>query len=91
MIEVFRPHHHGSVPGLMAVPYASTTGTAHLFSLPPVVAALTLLTALAGCVEEPQSRATVLRELDTGYTSSNGGGERYLGNQVNVGITTRVP
>ena len=64
--------------------------TARLLSVPLVAAALACLVALAGCVQEPQPRATVLRELDSGYTSSNGGGQAYLRNQVNVGLTTRV-
>ncbi len=51
---------------------------------------LAALACLTGCVKEPQPRTTVLRELDSGYTSSNGGGQGYLGNQVNVGVTTRV-
>ncbi len=51
---------------------------------------LAAIACLAGCVKEPQPRATVLRELDSGYSSSNGGGQRYLGNQVGVGVTTRV-
>ena len=64
--------------------------TVRLLSVPLVIAALACLIALAGCVAEPQPRATVLRELDSGYTSSNGGGQAYLRNQVNVGLTTRV-
>ena len=64
--------------------------TVRLLGLPLVIAALACLAALAGCVKEPQPRATVLRELDSGYTSSNGGGQAYLRNQVNVGVATRV-
>lgn len=44
------------------------------------------LGACAG--ERPQS--TVSPGLDSGVTSSNGGGTRALGNQPNVGVTTRV-
>jgi hypothetical protein len=46
-------------------------------------------TVLAGCAgERPQSVTTP--GLETGITSSNGGGTRALGNQPDVGITTRV-
>jgi hypothetical protein len=44
-------------------------------------------TCLAACAyERPQSRVTP--GLDSGITSSNGGGTRALGNQPNVGIRT---
>ena len=42
------------------------------------------------CVKEPQLRATVLSELDSGYTSSNGGGQAYPHKQTNAGLATRV-
>ncbi len=88
MRRAFGPNHRGAAP----VPafHEAETRTVRLFGLPFAIAALALLTALAGCVKEPQSRATVLRELDSGYTSSSGGGQGYLGNQVNEAITTRV-
>lgn len=44
------------------------------------------LVACAG--ERPQS--TVSPRLDSGVTSSNGGGTRALSNQPNVGVNTRV-
>ena len=46
----------------------------------------TLLAACAGARPDP----TVPPRLETGITSSNGGGTRTLGNQPDVGITTRV-
>ncbi len=48
--------------------------------------------ALAACTpaeraaERPQSVTTP--GLDTGITSNNGGGQRALGNNVGVGVTT---
>lgn len=51
-----------------------------------VMAAACCLAACAG--ERPQS--TVSPGLESGITSSNGGGARALGNQPNVGVTTRV-
>lgn len=56
---------------------------------PPVIAVAFACTALLGCAgERPQSTTTP--GLETGITSNNGGGTRALGNQPNVGITTRV-
>ena len=58
------------------------------FGLPTIAMALACA-ALLGCAgERPQSTTT--SGLETGITSSNGGGTRTLGNQPNVGITTRV-
>ena len=45
---------------------------------------------MLSCVKEPQLRATVLSELDSGYTSSNGGGQAYPYKQTNAGLATRV-
>lgn len=48
-----------------------------------------LLTAciLAACsADRPDT--TVSPKLDSGITSSNGGGQRMLGNQPDVGVTT---
>ena len=80
--------HPGAVPA--AASHDAAPRVVRLPGVPLAVAALACLAALAGCVKEPQPRATVLRELDSGYTSSNGGGQAYLRNQVNVGLTTRV-
>ncbi len=50
--------------------------------------------ALAACTpaerraERPQS--TVSPSLDSGVTSNNGGGQRALGNNSNVGVSTPV-
>jgi len=87
MRRAFNPNHRGTAPGASL---DAETRTVRLFGPPFAIVALALLLALAGCVKEPQPRATVLRELDSGYTSNNGGGQGYLGNQVNEGITTRV-
>lgn len=58
------------------------------FRLPTIAVALACA-ALLGCAgERPQSARTP--GLETGITSNNGGGERALGNQPNVGVTTRV-
>ena len=55
----------------------------------PLAAFVAACTALVGCAgERPQSATTP--GLDTGITSSNGGGTRALANQPNVGVTTRV-
>ncbi len=55
----------------------------------PLAVFLTACTVLAGCAyERPQSTTTP--GLETGITSNNGGGARSLGNQPNVGVTTRV-
>ena len=49
--------------------------------------AVAMLVMLAGCgATGPQS--TVTPGLDSGITSSSGGGQRALGNQPNIGITT---
>ena len=41
------------------------------------------------CVKEAQLRATVLSELDSGYTSSNGG-QAYPHKQTNAGPATHL-
>ena len=53
------------------------------------VAAILLATLLAACGETTPN-TIVSPALDSGIRSSNGGGERALGNQPNVGLTTRV-
>lgn len=54
-----------------------------------VATVLVSCTVLVGCAgERPQSTTTP--GIETGITSNNGGGARTLGNQPNVGITTRV-
>ncbi len=52
-------------------------------------AALLLATFLAACAYD-RPDTVVSPQLDSGITSSNGGGARALGNQPNVGISTRV-
>lgn len=49
----------------------------------------TLLLGLGACAyERPQS--TFTRGLDTGITSSDGGGTRALGDQPRIGVSTPV-
>jgi len=48
-----------------------------------------LVSLLAACADA-RPDTTVSPQLDSGITSSNGGGARALGNQPNVGITTRT-
>ena len=50
---------------------------------------LLLLSLLAACADE-RPNTIVSPRLDSGITSSNGGGTRALGDQPNVGVTTRV-
>ena len=60
--------------------------TMHLIA---AAAAIACLAALAGCAgEKPQS--TFTHGLDTGITSSDGGGQRALGNTVDLDVTTRT-
>ena len=80
----------GLSPTAMAVSSHTAIAGARRTGFPILVAALGATVAIIGCVAEPQPRATVLRELDSGYTSNNGGGQGYLGNQLNETITTRV-
>jgi len=86
----FPPRHTGTVPAAAAASIGARAAPIRRFEGLLVIAAAMATLALGGCVQEPQPRATVLRELDSGYTSSNGGGQRYLGNQLNETITTRV-
>jgi hypothetical protein len=86
----FPPRHTGIVPAAAAASSGAAAGPIRLFEGLLVIAAAIVTLALGGCVQEPQARATVLRELDTGNTSSNGGGQRYLSNQLNETLTTRV-
>lgn len=51
----------------------------------PVLLAL----GLAACADAKPDKVVSPR-LDSGITSSNGGGTRALGNQPNVGVTTGV-
>lgn len=56
---------------------------------PPAIAIALACAALLGCAgERPQSATTP--GLETGITSSNGGGTRALANQPDVGVTTRI-
>ena len=50
---------------------------------------LSLLSLLAACADE-RPNTIVSPRLDSGITSSNGGGTRALGDQPNMGVTTRV-
>lgn len=50
---------------------------------------LLLATFVAGCAGA-RPDPVVSPKLDSGITSSNGGGARALGNQPNVGVTTRT-
>jgi len=79
-----------------ATPASSTAAVAHpaqadmlrTFGLPVLAVALACA-ALMGCAGElPQSTTTPV--LETGIASSNGGGQRVLGNQVNESITFRT-
>lgn len=90
MHEPFPSRHTGIVPAAVAASGGARAGPIRLFEVLLVIAAVIATLALGGCVKEPQPRATVLRGLDTGNTASNGGGQRYLGNQLNETITTRV-
>ena len=51
-----------------------------------VVLPATVLAACANSRPDP----IVSSQLDSGITSSNGGGKRALGSQPNVGVTTRT-
>ena len=51
--------------------------------------AILLASLLAACADT-RPDPVVSPGLDSGITSSNGGGTRTLGNQPNVGVTTRV-
>lgn len=52
-------------------------------------AAFLLAILLAACADA-RPDPVVSSNLDSGITSSNGGGARALGNQPGVGMTTRV-
>ncbi len=49
-----------------------------------------LLASLLAACADTRPDTLVSPSLDSGVTSSNGGGTRTLGNQPNVGVTTRV-
>ncbi|HEY0203277.1 MAG TPA: hypothetical protein VGC15_03895 [Acetobacteraceae bacterium] len=51
--------------------------------------ALLLLSSMVACADV-RPDPVVSPQLDSGVTSSNGGGTRALGNQPGVGVTTRV-
>ena len=53
------------------------------------IAVLILSGLLAACSDVRPS-PLVSPQLDSGVTSSNGGGTRTLGNNPNVGVTTRI-
>lgn len=56
-----------------------------MYRILPVLLAL----GLAACADAKHDSVASPR-LDSGITSSNGGGMRALGNDPNVGVTTRV-
>lgn len=74
--------------GKAAVLRKVRAGRSRIAWLPVTVAALACAPLLGCAYERPQSTTTP--GLETGITSSNGGGTRTLGNQPNIGITTRV-
>lgn len=53
------------------------------------LAALLTISLLAACADA-RPDTIVSPQLESGITSSNGGGTRALGNQPSVGITTRT-
>ncbi len=53
------------------------------------IATLLIISLLAACADA-RPDATVSPQLESGITSSDGGGTRALGNQPGVGITTRT-
>ena len=53
------------------------------------IVAIFLVGLVAAC-SATQPDTTVSPQLDSGITSSNGGGMRALGNQPGVGVSTRV-
>ncbi len=53
------------------------------------VITLVLASLLAACASA-RPDPVIPPGLDSGITSNNGGGTRALGNQPNVGVTTRV-
>ena len=55
----------------------------------PRTVAILLAAFLAACANA-RPDPVVSPQLDSGITSSNGGGTRTLGNQPNVGVTTRT-
>ena len=80
--------HTTPASGKTATAWPARTGGSRSFG-PPIVAVALACAALLGCAgERPQSTTTP--GLETGITSNNGGGQRALGNQPNVGFTTRV-
>ena len=62
------------------------TSTRKLTAFTLACLALAACTPAERAAERPQSTTTP--GLDTGITSNNGGGQRALGNNGNVGITT---
>jgi len=56
----------------------------------PHAAAFVLTALLLSACAEERPQLTVSPKLESGVTSSNGGGARTLGNQPDVGFTTRV-
>ncbi len=90
MRKPFPPQHTGIAPAAAGASSIAIAGPIRLFGVLFVIEAAIVTLALGGCVKEPQPRATVLQQLDTGYTTNNGGGQRYLGNQLNETVTTRV-
>ncbi len=74
----------------MAMRHKLTPAKMRAGRLSLAITAVACIAALAGCADErPQSTTT--RGLDTGITSSNGGGMRATGNTLNQGVTTKVP
>ncbi len=54
-----------------------------------LIAFLLLATLVAACADV-RPDTIVSPQLESGITSSNGGGARALGGQPNVGVSTRV-
>ncbi len=87
-MEIRQQHRATPASGAAAVPHPARADMLRTFGLPVLAVALACA-ALMGCAGElPQSTTTP--GLETGITSSNGGGQRALGNQVNESITFRT-
>jgi len=86
-----RPHLKRRKHGMAAAMQGyATPALIRAAGLSLAIAASACVAALAGCAgERPQS--TVSPGLDSGITSSNGGGMRTTGNLLNQGVTTKVP
>lgn len=88
--DFFSHQVNGAASAKAALGRHGAPGMIRVGGLSLAMAAFACMAAVAGCADtRPQS--TVSRELESGITSSNGGGMRPAGTTLGQGVPIKVP